>query len=110
DQLRQMSAGDDQLAAGLAAIASALASDPTTQQLASAINTGDMRQISQAAKDLAAAASSLSGQDQQRVAKVLRAAAGQAGRSSQSVASNLAAAADAMSAAAGGDRANASAA
>src|SRR5712692_8091046 len=106
EQVRQMSAGDDQLASALAAIASALASDPATQQLANAINTGDMREISQAAKNLAAAASSMSGQDQQRVARVMRDAAGRAGRISQSVASSLADAADAMSAGAG---ANASA-
>src|SRR5712691_7722082 len=106
EQVRQMSAGDDQLASALAAIASALASDPATQQLSNAINTGDMREISQAAKALAAAASSLTGQDQQRVARVLRDAAGRAGRISQSVASSLADAADAMSAGAG---ANASA-
>ncbi|MBV9545605.1 MAG: hypothetical protein JOY61_14635 [Chloroflexi bacterium] len=43
DQIRQMSAGDDQLASALSAIASALAQDPATQQLANAINTGDMR-------------------------------------------------------------------
>ena len=109
EQVRQMSAGDDQLASALAAIAAALASDPATQQLASAINTGDMRQISKAAKDLAAAASGLSGQDQQRVAKVLRAAASQAGRSSQSVASDLSSAADALSASASASAANASA-
>src|SRR5439155_15373777 len=96
DQVRQMSAGDDQLASALAAIASALASDPATQQLANAINTGDMREISQAAKNLAAAASSMSGQDQQRVARVMRDAAGRAGRISQSVASSLSDAADAM--------------
>ena len=101
EQVRQMSAGDDQLSAALAAIASALASDPATEQLASAINTGDMRHISQAAKDLAAAAAGLSGQDQQRVARVLRDAAGKAGRESQSVASSLADAADGMAAAAG---------
>jgi len=106
EQVRQMSAGDDQLASALAAIASALASDPATQQLANAINTGDMREISQAAKALAAAASNMSGQDQQRVARVMRDAAGRAGRISQSVASSLSDAADAMSAGAG---ANASA-
>src|SRR5713226_5221006 len=106
EQVRQMSAGDDQLASALAAIASALASDPATQQLANAINTGDMREISQAAKALAAAASSMSSQDQQRVARVMRDAAGKAGRISQSVAGSLSDAADAMSAGAG---ANASA-
>src|SRR5437764_5463020 len=72
EQVRQMSAGDDQLAAALAAIASALSSDPTTQNLASAINTGDMREISKALQDLAHQTQGLSGQDQQRVAKVLR--------------------------------------
>src|SRR6202022_1621289 len=46
DQVRQMSAGDDQLASALAAIASALASDPTTQPLANAINPGDLPQTS----------------------------------------------------------------
>ncbi len=106
EQVRQMSAGDDQMASALAAIASALASDPATQQLANAINTGDMREISQAAKALAAAASSMSSQDQQRVARVMRDAAGKAGRISQSVAGSLSDAADAMSAGAG---ANASA-
>jgi hypothetical protein len=103
EQVRQMSAGDDQLSSALAAIASALASDPATQQLANAINTGDMREISRAAKDLASAASNLSGQDQQRVTRVLRDAAGKAGRISQSVAGSLSDAADALSAGAGAD-------
>ncbi|TME35897.1 MAG: hypothetical protein E6I75_10825 [Chloroflexi bacterium] len=89
EQVQQMSAGDDQIAAALAAIASALASDPTTQPLADAINTGDMRQISQAARDLAQSTKNLTSQDQQRVAKVLRDASGRAGRMSQSIASNL---------------------
>ncbi len=107
EQVQQMSAGDDQIAAALAAIASALASDPTTQPLADAINTGDMRQISQAARDLAQSTRNLSSQDQQRVAKVLRDASGRAGRMSQSIASNLADAANALQAAAGADAANA---
>jgi hypothetical protein len=102
EQVRQMSAGDDQLSAALAAIAAALASDPSTQQLAAAINTGDMREISQAAKDLASAAASMSGQDQQRVAKVMRDASNRAGRVSQSVAGELSDAADAMQAGADG--------
>jgi len=110
DQVRQMSAGDDQLASALAAIASALASDPATQNLANAINTGDMRQISQAAKDLAQATASLSGQDQQRVAKVLRDAAGQASRSSPSVSGQLSDAADALQNAAASAMASAAAA
>jgi hypothetical protein len=99
-QVQEMAADDGQLAAALAAIASALASDPTTQALADAINTGDMRQISQASRDLAQAARNLSGQDQQRVARVLRDAAGRAGRVSQSVAGNLSDAASALQAAA----------
>jgi hypothetical protein len=102
EQVRQMSAGDDQLSAALAAIAAALASDPSTQQLAAAINTGDMREISQAAKDLASAAASMSGQEQQRVAKVMRDASNRAGRVSQSVAGELSDAADAMQAGADG--------
>jgi hypothetical protein len=109
EQVRQMSAGDDQLSAALSAIAGALASDPATQQLSDAINTGDMRQISQAAKDLASAARNLSGQEQQRVARVLRDAAGRAGRISQSLGGDLADAANAMSATAGANAANASA-
>ena len=109
-QVQQMGAGDDQLAAALAAIASALAGDPSTQALADAINTGDMRQISQAAKDLAQAAKNLSGQDQQRVAKVLRDAAGRAGRVSQSVAGNLSDAANALQSSAAADAASAQAA
>jgi hypothetical protein len=102
EQVRQMSAGDDQMAAALAAVASALASDPTTQALANAINTGDMRQISQAAKDLAGASAGLSGQDQQRVARVMRDASNRAGRVSQSVAGQFSDAADALQAAADG--------
>ena len=107
-QVQQMGAGDDQLAAALAAIASALAADPTTQALADAINTGDMRQISQAARDLAQATRGLSGQDQQRVGRVLRDAAGRAGRVSQSVAGNLSDAASALQSAGAADAANAS--
>src|SRR5437764_4252599 len=71
EQVRQMSAGDDQLAAALAAIASALAGNSATQPLADAINTGDMRQIAQASKDLAAASQGMSSQDQQMLAKAL---------------------------------------
>lgn len=103
DQIRQMSAGDDQLSAALAAIASALASDPATQQLASAINTGDLREISRATRDLAQQSDQMSGQDKARVAKVLRSASQSAQRASQSVANNLSAAADAMQASAGAD-------
>jgi hypothetical protein len=95
-QVQQMSAGDDQLAAALAAVASALAADPTTQQLASAINTGDLREISQAAKDLAQQSDQLSGQDKQRVSKTLRDAANRAGRASPSVAGDLSDAAAAL--------------
>jgi hypothetical protein len=106
DQIRQMSAGDDQLASALAAIASALASDPATQQLANAINTGDMRQISQAMHELAQQSDQMSGQDKARVAKVLRDASARAQRSSQSVSSELASAASPMPAAAGADGAD----
>jgi hypothetical protein len=101
EQVRQMSAGDDQLSAALAAIAGALAADPTTQQLSSAINTGDMREISQATKDLAQASDRLSGQDRERVAKTLRDAANRAGRVSPSVSGDLSDAADALQAGAG---------
>ena len=40
EQVQQMSAGDDQLSAALAAIASALAGNQNTQALSDAINTG----------------------------------------------------------------------
>lgn len=103
DQVRQMSAGDDQVAAALAAIASALAADPATQSLSNAINTGDMRQIAQATRDLAQTTAGMSSPDQQRVSRVLRDASGRAARSSQSVASELSSAADALDASAGGD-------
>jgi hypothetical protein len=103
EQVQQMSASDDQLSAALAAIASALAGDQATQSLASAINTGDMRQISQAAKDLAQAVSQLNPQDRQRVAQVLRDAAGRAGRVSQTVSRSLSSAADGLQAGVAGD-------
>lgn len=100
EQVQQMSGGDDQLAAALAAIASALAGDPTTQALADAINTGDMRQISQASKDLAKAVAHLTPQERQRVSVVLRDAANRAGRVSQGVSSSMSSAADHLAAAA----------
>ena len=100
EQVQQMSAGDDQLSAALAAIASALASDQTTQPLADAINTGDMRQISQSSKDLAQAVAHLTPQEKQRVSLVLRDAANRAGRVSQSVSGSLSTAADNLAAAA----------
>src|ERR1041384_57375 len=80
EQVQQMSAGDDQLAAALAAISSALAGNQATQALADAINTVDMRQISQAAKDLAQAAQSMSATEKQQVAQTLKDAANRAGR------------------------------
>jgi hypothetical protein len=98
EQVHQMSAGDDQLAAALAAIAGALASDPATQQLASAINTGDLREISKAARDLADQTGQLNGQDRQRVSRVLRDASNRAGRASPAVAGDLADAASALEA------------
>jgi hypothetical protein len=100
EQVQQMSAGDDQLSAALAAVAGALAGDQATQPLADAINTGDMRQISQASKDLAQAMQSMSPQDQQRVAMVMRDAANRAGRVSQSTSNQLQNAADGLQAAA----------
>ncbi|MBV9329453.1 MAG: hypothetical protein JO352_37600 [Chloroflexi bacterium] len=105
EQVQQMSAGDDQLAAALAAVASALSGNQNTQALSDAINTGDMRQVSQAASDLAKSMANLSPQDRQQLAQVLRDAASKAGSESQGVASNLSAAADALqaSAAAAGD-------
>ncbi|MBV9172585.1 MAG: hypothetical protein JOZ81_21145, partial [Chloroflexi bacterium] len=109
DQIRQMSAGDDQLASALSAIASALAQDPATQQLANAINTGDMRQIAQATKDLAQHVDQLSSTDKARVGQVLRDASGRATRSSQSVANELSAAASALQSNAGSDSSDPSA-
>lgn len=100
EQVQAMSAGDDQLSASLAAIASALAGDPSTQQLADAINTGDMRQVSQASRDLAQAVQGMSPQDQQRVAMTMRDAASRAGRVSQNVGNQLQQTADGLQAAA----------
>src|SRR5579864_1606577 len=96
EQVQQMSAGDDQLSAAMAAIASALSGNQNTQALSDAINTGDMRQISQATKDLAQALKNMSPQDRAQVAQALRDASNRAGRVSQSVANNLATAADAL--------------
>jgi hypothetical protein len=104
DQVQQMSAGDDQLTAALAAMASALAGNQNTQALSDAINTGDMRQVSQAAKDLSQMIAGLSPQDRQQLAQVLRDAASKAGPESQSVANSMSAAAKALQAsAAAGD-------
>jgi hypothetical protein len=96
EQVQQLSAGDDQLAAALAAIASALATDPATQNLANAINTGDLREISRAARDLGQQTEQMTGQERERVARVLRDSSNRAGRASPSVAGELADAAAAM--------------
>jgi hypothetical protein len=96
-QIRDMSAGDDQLSAALSAIASALAADPNTQQLADAINTGDLRQVAQAAKDLAQRSEQLDGNEKAQVARVLRDAANRASRASPGAAGDLADAAAALS-------------
>ncbi|MDQ3809359.1 MAG: hypothetical protein M3336_03620 [Chloroflexota bacterium] len=96
EQVHQLSAGDDHLAAALAAIASALAGDPNTQQLAAAINTGDLREVSRSARNLAQQTEQLSGQDRQRVGRVLRDAANRAGRASPAVAGELSEAASAL--------------
>lgn len=108
EQVQQMSAGDDQLSAAMAAIASALAGNQNTQALSDAINTGDMRQISQATKDLSKALSNMSPQDQAQVAQVLRDASNRSGRVSQSVSNNLSTAAKALSQAAAAAGADAS--
>jgi hypothetical protein len=96
EKLRQMSTGDDQLAAALAAIASALAADPATGELATAINTGDLREVSRAAQELGARTEQMDGQERQRVARVLRDAANRASRASPGVAGQLGQAADAL--------------
>lgn len=103
-KVRDMSASDGQLAASLAAIASALAGDSATKDLAAAINTGDMHQISQAAKDLAQRTAKMDSQEQQRVAKVLRDASAQAGSGTDPVARDLAKAADALQSGAAGQQ------
>ena len=95
-QIQQMSAGDDQLAAALAAVASALAADPATEGLATAINTGDLREIARAAQELGAQTEQLSGQDRERVSRVLRDAANRAGRASPAVAGEFSDAASAL--------------
>jgi hypothetical protein len=96
DQLRQLGAGDDQLAAALASIASVLAGDPDTSELAAAINSGDLREVSRAARDLGARTEQMDGQERQRVASVLRDAANRAGRASPSAAGQLGEAANAL--------------
>jgi hypothetical protein len=96
-QIRDMSVGDDQLSAALSAIASALAADPNTEQLADAINTGDLRQVAQAAKDLAQRAEQLDGDEKAQVARVLRDASSRASRASPGAAGDLADAAAALS-------------
>ncbi len=96
EKIRQLSAGDDELQAALAAIASALAADPSTSQLASAINTGDLREVSRAARDLAQRTEQMTGEERERVSRTLRDAANRAGRASPSLANQLGSAANAM--------------
>jgi lactocepin len=105
-QIRQMSGADDQLAAALSAVASALAGNQNTQDLASAINSGDLRQVAQAAKDLAQRTEQLDGEEKAQVAKVLRDAANRASRASPSAAGDLSDAAAALQAANGADSGN----
>lgn len=96
EQIRQMGLGDDQLAAALAAISSALAGEEGTAGLAAAINTGDMREIARAARDLGQQAETMSGQDRERVARALRDASDRASRASPATAGQLGDAAEAL--------------
>ncbi len=95
-RVRELSAGDDEMAAALAAAASVLSGDSSTSQLASAINTGDMRQISQATRDLSQRLQQMSVQERQRVARTLQDAANRAARASPSLAAQLQNAANAL--------------
>jgi hypothetical protein len=97
ERLRQMSAQDDELRAALAAISSALGGESVTNRLASAINTGDLREVGRAARDLGSALEGLQGDDRARLEEVLRDAAQRAGRSSPAVSGALSEAAQAMS-------------
>lgn len=94
--IREMSRGDDQLQSALAAIASAMAGDGTTSELAAAIQTGDLREISRATRRLAEEAEQLHGPARERIARTLRSAAASAGRTSPEVAGRLDEAASAL--------------
>lgn len=111
ERIRQMSAGDDQLASALAAIAGALAGEQSTSQLAQAINTGDLREVARASRSLAQSAEQLSGPERERVARALQDAANRAGRSSPQLQEQLSDAAGALrqGAAAGGQASGADA-
>lgn len=95
-QVRQMSMGDDQLSAALAAIASALAADPATGEMAAAINTGDLREIARASRGLGERTESMSNEERERVARQLQEAAERAARSSPTLAAQLSDAAAAL--------------
>lgn len=95
-RVRQMSAGDDQLASALAAVANALAGNPSTNDLAQAINTGDLRDVSRAARALAQQTEQMTPEQRAQTAQTLRDAANRAGRSSPQLQSQLDDAANAL--------------
>lgn len=95
-QLRQMGMGDEQLASALAAVASALAGEAGTANLAAAINTGDLREVARAAGELGQRTQAMTPQERAQTSAALRDAANRAGRASPSLAAQLGDAADAL--------------
>lgn len=95
--VRAMSSDDDSYAAALAAVQAALAGNQATQQLASAISTGDLQQVARAERELAQETQQMTPQDRAQLAQTLQQAASAAGGQSPALAQQLASAANSLS-------------
>lgn len=95
-QLQAMANADQELATALATIASALAASPETRDLGLAFQSGDLRDVSRAARDLARQAEGMGSNARSRAGRALRMAAQQAGNDALGVGQRLAQAADAL--------------
>lgn len=81
-ELQAMAQADEELALALATVASALASTGETRDLASAFQSGDLREVSRAARDLARQAEGMSANARARAGRALRSASERAGDAS----------------------------
>jgi hypothetical protein len=95
-QLQAMANADQELATALATVASALASTPETRDLGLAFQSGDLKDVSRAARDLARQAEGMSENARARAGNALRMAAEQAGNDAMGVGDRLRQAANAL--------------
>lgn len=95
-QLQAMADGDQGLAGTLAAVASALAASPETRDLGLALQSGDLKEASRAARDLARQTEGMSESARSRAGRALRSAGQRTGDDAAGVGRQLGQAADGL--------------